>query len=101
MRRVPEVDERVAGVSRYGRRSARDAGRTACRRQVTRAAWRWTPSIAALVAMAFGVAAIETRAAGVRDGVPSRRGRVVMADGSTRTSWDWTPRRVEETTPSQ
>lgn len=52
-----------------------------------------------VTAAAFGVAAIETSPDATEDGVPARRRGVVLADGSTRPTYDWTPRAVVSGTP--
>jgi hypothetical protein len=44
----------------------------------------------------FGVTAIETRPDATEDGVPARRRGVVLADGTTRPTYDWTPRAVPD-----
>ena len=52
-----------------------------------------------VTAAAFGVASIATRPDAEEDGVPACRAGVALADGSTRPTYDWTPRAVPE--PSQ
>jgi hypothetical protein len=49
-----------------------------------------------VTAAAYGIAAIETVPDATEDGVPARRRGVVLADGTTRPTYDWTPRAVPE-----
>ena len=50
-----------------------------------------------VTAEAFGVAAIETRPDTTEDGVPAHRRGIVLTDGSTRPTYDWTPHAVPGT----